>query len=282
MIKLAAIDLDGTLLNSKSEISKENAEAIKRAGDKGIEVIIATGRAHFDVIEIFRDSSLKPWVIGANGATIHDPQGNLFHSVPIGREKAEGILEWLEQQEFYYEVFSEKAIYTPQSGRELLEIEMDRLVSANPEVSLKDLQLAASKQYSQSGFAFVDSFKSIPEHAEIYNILAFSFNEKKRLNGWNQFKDTEGLTIVTSAHHNFELEHESASKGIALGKLAEKLGIPLKETAAIGDSMNDESMLLVAGKSFAVGNARNEIKKISQTICGTNDENGVAQMLNSL
>ncbi|KZZ83172.1 MULTISPECIES: Cof-type HAD-IIB family hydrolase [Bacillaceae] len=281
-MKLAAIDLDGTLLNSKNQISEENVSAIKKAEERGIQVVIATGRAHFDVQKIFTGTGLNPWIIAANGATIHHPDGTLFHSVPIDREEADGIMAWLEENDFYYEVFSSHFIYTPQRGRELLQIEMDRISSSNPEVSIQELQQAASKQYSQSGFSFIESFTDIPGEAEIYNILAFSFDEEKRKTGWNEFKEREGLTIVTSANHNFELEHEKASKGLALTKLAKRLSIPLSETAAIGDSMNDESMIRTAGKGYAMGNARIEIKDISDTIFGTNDEHGVAEMLNSL
>ncbi|MTH53029.1 Cof-type HAD-IIB family hydrolase [Bacillus mangrovi] len=282
MTKIAAIDLDGTLLNSKNEISPENLHAMKAAAKRGIEVIIATGRAHFDVQAIFKNTGINPWIIAANGATIHDPDGLLFHSVPIRRDEAIEVMKWLETREFYYEVFSSEAIYTPQKGRELLQIEMDRLASSNPEISQDGLKLAAYKQFSQTGFQFIDSCSSIPADAELYNILAFSFNEEKRLTGWEQFKDHPGLTIVTSANHNFELEHEDDSKGIALKKLAEKFGVSLEETAAIGDSMNDESMIQAAGKKFAMGNAREEIKIQSDAIMGSNDEHGVAQMLNRL
>lgn len=66
-------------------------------------------------------------MIAANGATIHDPDGQLRHSVPIDDQHVKEALQWLDANEFYYEVFAEHAIYTPNSGRELLAIEIDRV-----------------------------------------------------------------------------------------------------------------------------------------------------------
>jgi len=283
LVKLIAIDLDGTLLNNENKISTENLDALKHAINNGIKVVIATGRAHFDVQTIFKDSGINTWIIAANGATIHNPEGELVHSVPIGKSRAIPILKWLEEEEFYYEVFSNEAILTPQNGRELLAIEMDRIKSANPHADIEKLRMAAKKQFSQTGFRFIESFKEIEDSKwDIYNILAFSFHEEKLEKGWGMFKGSEGLTIVTSANHNFELEHRDASKGNALQKLAKQWNINLSEVAAIGDSMNDMSMLKVVGNSVAMGNARTEVKEICKEITLTNDENGVAHFINTL
>ncbi|MGW8263819.1 HAD hydrolase family protein, partial [Bacillus sp. LR--39] len=67
-----------------------------------------------------------------------------------------------------------------------------------------------------------------------------------------------------------------------LEKLSHKLGISLQETAAVGDSLNDFSMLKIAGKSFAMGNARGDIKEMADEVTLTNDENGVAHILHQL
>ncbi|WML50570.1 Cof-type HAD-IIB family hydrolase [Neobacillus sp. PS3-34] len=282
-MKLIAVDLDGTLLNEHNRISEINLEAIKFARANGVEVVIATGRAYFDVQAILKDTGLKTWVIGVNGATIHQPDGELFHSVPINKNDALDILDWLEKEEFYYEVFSKHSILTPQSGRELLTIEMDRIKSANPDVDIKKLQHAAQKQYSQTGFTFIESYKDLLEtNEDIYNILAFSFYEEKLKKGWAKFEHREDLTIVKSANHNFELEHRNASKGNALKILAKKLNIQLADTAAVGDSFNDLSMLKVAGRSAAMGNAHKEIKDACHEVTLPNIEDGVAHFIYSL
>lgn len=282
MTKLIAIDLDGTLLNSKNEISTENLLAIKEAQQEGIEIVIATGRAHFDVQSIFKGTGIQTWVIAANGATIYDREGHLFHHQPIEPGTAYKVLQSLEQDGYYYEVFSNSCIYTPKDGRKLLHVEIDRIQSANPNVSISHLEEALMKQFSQTGFVFVDSYKDIEKSGDdIYNILAFSFSEEKLEAGWSKYGQMKGLTIVSSANHNFELEHEHASKGNALEILCHKLAVPLAKSMAIGDSMNDVSMLKKAGTAVAMGNARKEVKELAHTVSLTNDENGVAFAIKS-
>ncbi|MCR6109802.1 HAD family phosphatase [Bacillus sp. A301a_S52] len=283
MVKMIAIDLDGTLLNEKKQLSEENLHAIKLAQSQGVEVVIATGRAYFDVKAIFEHTGLKTWVISANGACIHTPSGDLFHHVPMEKKDALTILRWLEQHDFYYEVFSEDAILTPLNGRQILDIELDRLTSANPDVDTAFFEEIIHGQFSQTGFVQIDSSESIADDdITVYNILAFSLDEDKLLKGWHHFSDSPGLTLVKSAKHNFELEHEKAAKGIALDILAKKLGVPLAATAAVGDSFNDLSMLKVAGYSAAMGNAPLEIKQAADTVTLPNTENGVSHFIHEL
>lgn len=284
-MKLIAIDLDGTLLNSKHQVSSENENALRHAQRDGIEVVVSTGRAYFDVVSIFEPLGIKTWVISANGAVIHDPDGRLYHSETIDKKRAYDILSWLESENYYYEVFTDSAIYTPQNGRQLLDVELDRVKSANPEADLSVLMQAAEVQYSQSGFAYIDTFQELFEEdkqIDFYNILGFSFFKEKLEAGWQRYQEDKDLTLVSSADHNFELSSKKASKGQALERLAKRLNIPMKETAAVGDSLNDRSMLEAAGKGVAMGNAREDIKAIADAVTLTNDEHGVAHMIRHL
>ncbi|RDY71349.1 HAD family phosphatase [Halobacillus trueperi] len=277
---MIAIDLDGTLLNSTNEISKNNIQAIQRAQSKGVEVVIATGRAAFDVRNLFSGLDLHTWVIAANGATIHRPDGKLFSSTPMEKDDVSEILGWLEKEGFYYEAIDDEAILTPQNGRELMNIELDRIQSANPKTDLTRLEKAAEKQFSQSGFLHVDSYKEIVDkHRNVYNILAFSFEEEKLQKGWERFDDHPDLTLVSSANHNFELEHRLASKGNAVRQLTKQLNRSIERTAVIGDSFNDLSMMNIAGYSAAMGNAKDEVKEACCYLTKTNDEDGVAHAI---
>lgn len=283
VVKLISVDLDGTLLNDRNEISKTNLESIKSAQANGIEVVIATGRAHFDVLSILETTGITPWIISANGATIYQPNGELFHSTSINRNDVIHILRWLEQENFYYEILSNQFIFTPKKGRDLLAVEIDRIISANKEVNIDDLQAAVNKQFSQTGFSFIDSYQDLIDYdIDFYNVLAFSFHQEKLQKGWAHFEQFKGLSIVKSAQHNFELEHKNASKGNALKMLANKLNIELTKTAAVGDSFNDLSMLKLAGRSAAMGNAPKEIQDACDEITLSNTEDGVAHFIYSL
>ncbi|MFD2923823.1 Cof-type HAD-IIB family hydrolase [Halobacillus naozhouensis] len=281
-MKMIAIDLDGTLLNSHSLISEENIAAIKKAQARGIEVVIATGRAEFDVREVFKNTGLVTWVIGANGATIHRPDRRCFDAVSLDPKDGEEILQWLEQEEFYYEVFSDSAILTPQNGRELLNIELDRIRSANPQADISDLKVAMNKQFGQQGFLHVGSYQEIlAAGVPLYNVLAFTFDQDKLITGRRYFESRDDLTLVSSSLHNFELEHKDASKGNALWKLAEYKGIPLQDTGVIGDSPNDLSMFEVAGHKAAMSNAHDLVKKAGDFITKSNDKHGVAHAIDT-
>lgn len=276
MIKLIAIDLDGTLLNADSQISAENANAIRMAQNSGTHVTIATGRAHADVRAICKKAGLVTPVIAANGATIHDENENKIDSIPMDRNVAENVLEWLEAHDFYYEVLTDQAIYSPNKAHQLMSIEIDRALSANPEESMDRLLRLAEKQYEQTGIVRISDFRNIPLSDEIYNILALSFDPEKLEMGRSYFRNNNQVRMVISADHNFEVEHPDASKGNALQKLADRLGVSMEETMAIGDSFNDVSMLSIASHSVAMGNANPDIKKIAKEVTLKNTEHGVA------
>jgi len=282
MTNLIAIDLDGTLLNHENTISAENMEALTFAHDQGVMVVIATGRSYHDVINILNESNfpMTPWIISANGSTIHHPNGEKVHSVPIEKEAAEPILKWLEDEGFYYEVFADHSLLTPQHGRDLLEKEAEKLRTEDPSVKEEDIQRALATQYSQTGFEFIPSYQDIiRSNADIYNILAFSFHDEKLNRGKENFRGLKGFSIVSSGKHNFEFIHENSSKGKALEKLGEILQIPLLKMAAVGDNYNDVSMLTMVGRSAAMGNADDAVKEKAHEVTLENHEHGVAHFI---
>lgn len=283
MIQLIAIDLDGTLLTSNSEITSLSAEAIHRALNKGVEIVIATGRGHFDVRNLLKKWSVSPWIIGANGATIHKPDGAPFRTFPLKRSRAIEIIRWLENNHFYYEVFSEHAIYTPIKGRELIEIELDRLERHCSPRMIKEFRHSAVEQFKQFGFEYVRDYQEIEKIKQpVYNILAFSFDDKKLENGRRYFSTKNGIHVGDSGYHNFEIGDLHASKGNSLSILAHHLNINLENVAVIGDSANDLSMMKLAGVSVAMENASEEIKEICTMKTASHDEEGVAKTINLL
>ncbi|UOK57634.1 Cof-type HAD-IIB family hydrolase [Bacillus sp. CMF21] len=272
-----AIDLDGTLLNDQNEISEENIKAIQYAQDRGFEVVISTGRAYFDVQTICKKAGISPFVIGTNGATIHSKSGKCISSITITKDRVESILKWLDERNYYYEVFTDKAIYTLKKGREHFHNEIKSLKSADLSTDMKELVEVAERQFDQFGYVLVENYHDIlKQEEEFYNILACSFDKKKLEEAWNQFKKFDELMVVSSADHNIEMTSKSASKGTALEKLAFSMNGSLEQAMAIGDSNNDLSMFQKVGYSVAMGNAKDVIKTVCTTTTLKNDENGVA------
>ncbi|MBG9447434.1 Cof-type HAD-IIB family hydrolase [Cytobacillus firmus] len=278
-MSLIAIDLDGTLLNGQNEISKENIKAIQSAQENGFEVVISTGRAYFDVRTICEKAGISPYVIGTNGATIHAKNGECISSITITRDCAESILQWLDERNYYYEVFTDQAIYALKKEREQFYKEIQSLKSADSEMT--ELAAEAERQFDQFGFVLVESCQDILDQAEEFNnILACSFDKMKLEEAWNEFKTFDGLMVVSSADHNIEITNKRATKGMALEKLAFMLNDTLEQAMAIGDSNNDLSMFEKVGCSVAMGNAKDEIKAVCTMTTLTNVENGVAYAIN--
>ncbi|KQL37714.1 hypothetical protein AN960_15725 [Bacillus sp. FJAT-25509] len=275
-----AIDLDGTLLNNENEISEENINAIKFAGENGIEIVISTGRAHFDVKKICERFRISPYVIGTNGATIHSKNGECISSITISKTNIEQILSWLDDRGYYFEVFTDKSIYALKERRKIFQNEINTLKRDELDEEMKELVNVAERQFDQFGYVLVDNCQEIIQHnEEVNNILVCTFDMKKLEEASNQFNKCVELMVVSSAEHNIEITNRSASKGLALEKLLFLLNGSLEQSMAIGDSNNDISMLEKVGYSVAMGNAKEEIKAICTTATLNNDENGVAHAI---
>jgi len=142
------------------------------------------------------------------------------------------------------------------------------------------MKMHLEKQLSQSGYVFMNHLQEVyKENNKIYNILAYSFNNKKLNAGREKFEKEKDLTLVSSSPFNFELEHPNASKGKSLAYLAKLLNKDLGISMAIGDSGNDVSMFETVTESFAMANANDAVKTKAKHITASNDENGVAKAI---
>lgn len=281
-MKLFATDLDGTLLNRDSQISPENAAAIHRAQQEGLRVTIATGRVYSDVVNISLEGGIKTPVIGSNGATIHDENGQRLFHLPLERETAASVMQWLEDHDCYYEASTQQGIYAPINSHNAMLAEMDRILGASPSEDVARLIRAVKKHYDKKDYHRVSSHQEIPAEAHIYNIMAFSMNPDQLREGRQYFAARSDVAMVVSSEHNFEMQHPDVSKGNALSKLAAHLNIAMEDTVSIGDNFNDVSMLQMAGLGIAMGNAEPEIKALAKAITLTNVEHGVAHAIYSV
>ncbi|MBP0725259.1 HAD family phosphatase [Bacillus sp. RG28] len=275
-----AIDLDGTLLNDNNVISEENIKAIKYAQEKGIEVVISTGRAYFDVQSICEKAGISLPVIGTNGSTIHSKEGKCISSIKLAKERVESIIEWLEERNFYYEVFTDKGIFTTRQRQEQFQKEINQFKSMDLDIEMQEIVEVAERQFDQFGYVLVENYRDILKNEEeFYNILVGSFDKKKLAEAWNQFDQFKELRVVSSADHNIEVTSNGASKGLALEKLAFLMNGSLDRAMAIGDSNNDLPMFEKVPYSVAMGNAKDVIKDVCTTTTLSNDENGVAHAI---
>jgi Cof subfamily protein (haloacid dehalogenase superfamily) len=279
-MQLIAIDLDGTLLNSKDNISAKNVQAIKELKRQGIEVTLATGRDYHDALAILKKAGLSTHVISSNGTSVHKIDGERLSISSISMDVARGMLKWLEQEKYYYEVTANDVTYTPIHSKAYLEKELWRMRKNCP-AALDELQLELNKL--MRSIATVEHYEELFTFPAAYqNILVFSPDKARLAAGAAFFKAMPELNVVSSLDHNIEMNAKSASKGAALKILADSLKLSLDNTLAMGDNYNDVSMFQTAKYSIAMGNAKDDIKAACSFVTLKNDEDGVAYALDNI
>ncbi|WP_332239091.1 Cof-type HAD-IIB family hydrolase [Sporolactobacillus sp. KGMB 08714] len=274
MIKLIALDMDGTLLNNEREISWENLRALRFARSKGIALVIASGRAFFDIQSKMKDVDIDTHAIGTNGATIHSADGTLLGADFLDRTRTLQIVAELVRQKYYIGVYTEQNIYVPEDGTKWLHEELKRLNIH------EDRSVGFQGATRDDFYRFFGDWREIEKTgAEFYKIIVFSFDDVKLKKARDVYEAQHRYSIVTSGTGNFEIMPPNVSKGNALDHLANYLGISLSDVMAVGDNYNDLSMFDVAGLSVAMGNADDAIKEKCDLVTTRCEENGVAHAI---
>lgn len=281
MIKLVACDLDGTLFNSDMIISKENAKAIHQAQENGIEFLVATGRAPRESQLLLKDANIHTGFINLNGALVFDKDGNLRVKHVIDKKKAKQVVNLLHQNHFYFEIITRDNIYTENLNSRISNVAYV-MVDLNPGMTFKQAVAISAGNKSIMNMSQIDNFNELINNSdqEIMKIIAFDSRGheafKDIINNINEMGD---LVVTSSSASNIEINNINAQKGIALLEYAKEKGIKREEVAAIGDNLNDESMIRNVGTGVAMGNAVPAIKELAQIETKTNNENGVAYIL---
>ncbi|WP_202709235.1 HAD family hydrolase [Sporosalibacterium faouarense] len=278
MIQCIAIDMDGTLLNGKHEISTENIHAIKKAQSIGIEVVIATGRSYPESIYILEKAGIKCHCICVNGAEVRSPNGEIININFFSKKLATDVVDTLMEEKMYFEVFSDKGLFTTDIEKG---IEMFADIAASANVNTSKGRLGKGISERAEFLKKVDSFDNILNdmNIKIYKILAFSLNKKALADMKILLEKINGIAISSSAIHNIEINTLEAQKGEALEAFVKERGISLDNTMAIGDNYNDLSMFQKVGRSVAMGNASEKIKEQCDFVTTTNEENGVSKAI---
>lgn len=279
---MIAIDMDGTLLNSRKEISAENLEAINEANAKGYEIVIATGRFSQDAWRILKPYGFRHWLISSNGAMTHSPEGEILDTTPMDPQHVAEVMTWLDAQGFYFEVTSNHGIHGWMQHHRALLNQLEPLKASDPEVDIKRLRDVITTWSVEKGcraIGSVEAMLALPE--EWHNILVLSFTPKKLQEGKAHFEQWAKLTVSTSWRYNFELMALNSSKGNAIKKLGLRLGIPMTDTMAIGDNHNDLSMLTAAAYGVAMGNADAFIQQLCPIVTHSHEDHGVAKAIDA-
>lgn len=282
-MKLIATDLDGTLLNDKHEISDANLQAIHKAKENGIQIVVATGRSYEAALKPMQSVGLECPVICMNGAKIHGTNGDVFRSIPLSEETCLRIQRTCQREGLYFEVYTNQGIYS-KDRESFIQVIMDIMKTANPEADEADMRKFAEQRFQDEEFRFTDDFDALfaDDKIEVYKFLAFSYEEAKTIAVRQAFETETGVILTSSGHDNIEFNHPDAQKGIALKLLADRMDITMDDVMALGDNFNDMSMLEAAGRGVAMGNAADGVKKACKYITKPNTEDGVAHAIEEM
>ena len=254
-ILLAALDLDGTLLNSNGEVSPCTQKVLSEASDRGVVVIPATGRPLASLPPVV---AKQPWVhyaLTSNGAAVWDLGGD-----PLGC------------------VYSRLNIFS--GGRALRDTAQQRFFDE------RFARLAAVKgteaiQPNDGRFTILrDQSEWMSRHAhEVEKFCMFFHSVKEAQQYLPRFTAIEGVEVVQGAPDNIEVTAAGVNKGESLLALADHLGIPREATLAVGDSENDRAMLEKAGVAAVMANGMEQIRKLADIVSeNDNDHDGVAEI----
>lgn len=274
-IRLVALDMDGTLFNSQGEISEKDRETLKRATDAGVAVAVATGRAYTELpIEMLYENGVHYAITGNGSAVYRLPHGECVFSDCLDNEVVYDILGEIGQLDVYYDVYIEGLVYCPKSVcHNIRKMDMPGAIHEHVErtrIVVDDL---------------VEFIKSTGKQVEKATVN-FALLEDGTLLGRMETAEILGrypqVQYLSGGYHNWEFTRAGVTKGTGIQFLAKKLGISMEETMACGDSQNDLSMLEVVHTAVAMGNATEEVKKVSNFISKSNNESGVAYAIEQL
>ncbi len=280
MVKLIAIDMDGTLLTPNHTISERNIAAIQRAKEEGIEVVIATGRAYNDAREIVESTGLELPFICLNGALIINDTKEVLNSLRIAPNLIKEIASELDSEMLHYNVYTDKTVYTTSVEDEIEQYQLFIEAMGGDINADERVKARVEKGYLVEVEDFAEVYQR--EDEVVLKYLAKSSNRANLQRSQTYFNAIEGLYATSSGPGNIEVTAKGAQKGKALGVLCERMGITMDDCMAIGDNYNDLSMLKRAGTSVVMGNAAIDIKSYADIVVGSNVEDGVAEAIEGI
>ncbi len=257
-------DLDGTMLNNDSIVSEYTKNVIREMLRTGHKLVLSSGRPLPSVLEVKEKAGLdfpNMYVIAFNGCIIYDcDKKEMIHTVRVPRKILKEVWELAGERNLHIQTYTDDSIVVPDMDKEIAFytrlIHMDTEVTTDPASTLKD---------------------------EPYKMLAISLDDRKKIEAFrDEVVDKYGDELAVFFSNNWYLEmfKKESGKGSAVKWMCEHFGVPLADSYAFGDEMNDESMLLAAGHGIAMKNSNPNLFASADEISEyTNHEDGFAKYI---
>lgn len=269
-IRLIALDLDGTLLDSQKYLSPGNRRALLKCIQKGIEVVPCTGRIWSGVPDFIREFPGIRYAITVNGAVVEDIyEKKILDERKLNWQQTVEILELAGHFQTMYDVYIDGSGWGEARFMERME---DYGISPVIRKMIKETRRVVPN--------VIEEVKMRACSVEKINYFFGDLQERQRA---REALLLRGDVLVSSSFpNNLEINAPGAAKGEALLRLAEKLGIEPQQTMGFGDGENDLTLIQKAGIGVAMGNAVESLKEEANYVTSTNDEDGVAAALEHL
>lgn len=265
MIKLIALDLDGTLLRKDKSISPRTQQALQLAHSQGIEIVLASGRPTVGIEPIWSQLGIEQtanYMISFNGSlSTHLPSKSTLLSKGLRGHDVKKLKPIIESLGLHIHAFSESL--------GLIAPTLNPYTEREAEVNGIDITLL--------------NFDELDDDHPIIKVMMVG--EPAALDEATTklpLELTQTYTQVRSASIFFEFLNPEVNKGIALEAIAKHKGISMEDVISFGDAGNDRAMLRLSGTGVAMANADPETKKISDLITASNEEDGIALILEPL
>lgn len=264
-VKLIALDMDGTLLNSEHHVSRFSRETIAQAGKRGVLLAFATGRSLCELGELRRELTGMRYAIVENGASVRDlATGETLYAADMSMDDVRRIYARVAPFHPMFEVLADDCIRVQRSFLEHIDA------------------------YDTCGFAsfMLETRTPIPDMerylsertAPVSKLHMFFRDHPTRERALEAVKDLP-YDITHQLYTNLEFNRLGVTKGEGVAILAKHLGIPLSDVMAVGDNLNDVPMLKAVGVSVAMGNSEPEALAAAKYRTLTNDEDGAARAI---
>lgn len=254
-IKMLVLDIDGTILNNKFQMSENVEHCLKRLNDMGIKVVLATGRMYNATKLLISQLQLKTPVICYQGALVINPiDDRVLYKQNISEKQARLIVNYLRMTKFHINLYQNDKLY----------VENDNHLVRNYVVERK-IGYSVAESFDEMRLDDVNKILAIDEDIERVNVLVKKLNE-----GFS--KD---ILAIKSMPKFCEITNKLATKGKAIEYLANYWDIKKSQIMAIGDQDNDIEMLKSAGVGVAMGNSTAKLKAVADFITKSVDEDGV-------
>ena len=268
-IKLVALDLDGTLFDNSSHISERNLTAIRSITDKGIHVVISTGRPFEGIpFDQIKGTGIN-YAITANGSGIYEiSTGKCLYENAMDEELVTPILNFLLTRDIHMDAFIGGKGYTPVQCVETAQ----KLTVPS---SIKNYIITTRTRLDNIlQFIHENQLKVQKMPLNFYPAADGTLIDRETVRKF--LVSNPSITTVCGGYNNLEFTRADANKGVGLRKLAEILGVNPDATMAIGDTENDLAIIEAAGIGVAMGNATDAVKARADYVTTTNTKDGVA------